>query len=511
MSLRGKSNGSVAPETSVTEKAAGVVPSRKERSTMPRHGPDSVHSWMTAVACSLSTFFGVAARRSAGFLYVAILHTFQASRSEAAWAVIIMTGIISLAGLISGPMAHKYTARPVAITGGVIAALGLMLCFFATRIEHLIMSLGILHAIGSGLVFVVIPTVINEHFVRYRGLAMGINFAGSTMATFVFPKMLEVLTDTYGFRAAMLLFGAISLNSVAFSLFLRQPAWLKRRLQVQAKAAAAAAEIAADAEQARKAPSGSPEVVNGVSPKKNIRNAPAPGSFRHALTVFSCPMFYLVAYSYIAFIFAFECYISLLVDFATDKGVSFSRAITMLSMSSVADLVGRLTLPLAADRGYISRQTLLTVSFLCLGSLFVLLPMASSYVTVFAFATAIAFCIGVAICLFSVLLAEYVGLDRVSMAYGMVSGFSGVTSLFKPLIIGYFRDVVGAYDKLFIICGSGVVLGGLIWIAVRLVDTTKRSRRWNLADPERNITVQAPSVLPKYICNATELPATYSL
>nr|XP_050028359.2 monocarboxylate transporter 9-like [Dermacentor andersoni] len=246
-------------------------------------------------------------------------------------------------------------------------------------------------------------------------------------------------------------------------------------------------------------------------PKKKARSAPAPGSFRHALTVFSCPMFYLVAYSYIAFIFAFECYISLLVDFATDKGISFSRAITMLSISSVADLVGRLTLPLAADRGYIGRQTLLTVSFLCLGSLFVLLPMASSYVTVFAFATAIAFCIGVAICLFSVLLAEYVGIERVSMAYGMVSGFSGVTSLFKPLIIGYFRDVVGAYDKLFIICGSAVILGGLIWIAVRLVETTKRSRRWNLGDCERKISVQAPSVLPKYICNATELPAAYSL
>ncbi|KAL1417847.1 hypothetical protein MTO96_026487 [Rhipicephalus appendiculatus] len=408
-----------------------------------------------SVACSLSTFFGVAARRSAGFLYVAIIHTFDATRSEAAWAVIIMTGIISLAGLISGPIAHKYTARPVAITGGVIAALGLMLCFLATRIEHLIMSLGILHAIGSGLVFVVIPTVINEHFVRYRGIAMGINFAGSTMATFVFPP-----------------------DAGSFHLY---PEWLKRRQETQTKAAATAAEISADANTACKAPNGSLEPVNGNLPKKNTRKAPVPGSFRHALTVFSCPMFYLVAYSYIAFIFAFECYISLLMDFAIDKGVSVSRAVTMISLSSIADLVGRLTLPLAADRGYISRQTLVTVTFLCLGSLFVL-----------------------------VLLAEYVGIDRVSMAYGMVSGFSGVTSLFKPLIIGYFRDVVGAYDKLFIICGSGVVLGGFMWIAVRLRDITKRTKRWDLKNIDGSSSVQVAAVLPKYSYSAAELPPPYT-
>lgn len=478
---------------------------------MPSYGPDSVHSWITAVACSLSTFFGVAARRSAGFLYVAILQTFHTNRSEAAWAVIIMTGIISLAGLISGPIAHKYTARPVAIAGGVIAALGLMLCFLATRIEHLILSLGIFHAIGSGLVFVVIPTVINEHFVRYRGMAMGINFAGSTMATFVFPKTLEVLTNNYGFRGAMLLFGAISLNSVAFSLYLRQPQWLKRRQAVQAKADAAAAEIAANAHATCKAPNGSVQAVNGDLHKKACKTPPAPGSFRHALTVFSCPMFYLVAYSYIVFIFAFECYISLLVDFATDKGVSFSKAITMLSLSSIADLVGRLTMPLAADRGYVTRQTLITVTFLCLGSLFVLVPLASTYAILFAFATAIAFCIGVVMCLVSVLLAEYVGVDRVSMAYGMVSGFSGVTSLFKPLIIGYFRDVVGAYDKLFIICGSGVVLGGFMWIAVRLVEKNKRTKRWHVTDLEGSSGAQDTTVLPKYIYTATDLPITCPL
>ncbi|EEC03824.1 monocarboxylate transporter, putative, partial [Ixodes scapularis] len=180
--------------------------------------------------------------------------------------------------LISGPLAHKFTARPVALVGGFISALGLMLCFFATSIQYLVVTLGIVHAIGSGMVFVVIPTVINEHFLKYRGLAMGINFAGSTMGTFVFPKLLEFFSHHYGFRGALLLFGALSLHSIAFSLFLRQPVWLKRHLAEQA--ALAAKKFPLEKEDPR-------------TQDADVKKAPVnTGSFRHGLTVFSSPMFY---------------------------------------------------------------------------------------------------------------------------------------------------------------------------------------------------------------------------
>lgn len=481
----------VAPPISSKEKSLEPT---KERVSIPRYGPDSVHSWMTAVACSLATFFGVAARRSAGFLYVAILRNFNATRAEAAWPVIVMSGVISLGGFVSGPIAHKFTARPVVVVGSVISAVGLMLAYFATNIGHLVATLAVFHGIGSGMVFVVTPTLINEHFIRYRGLAMGINFAGSTMATFVFPKMLEVFADNYGFKGAMLLFGAVGLNSLAFSLFLRQPAWLTKRLEAEAKASAAAAKIAAEAANVPKT-----SLTNGDVSSAAKRASPAVGSFRHALTVFSCPMFYVITYSYMSYIFAFECYISLLVDFATDRGVTFSNAITMLSMSSIADLIGRLALPAAADRGHFTRRTLLTVTFFHLGTLYILLPLASSYASLFAFASAIAFCIGTCMGLFSVLVAEYVGIERQSMAYGMVSAFTGITSLFKPLVVGYFRDTVGAYDSLFRICGSAVIVAAIIWTVIRLVESTRRSKQWTLSNGVSVNGMKVSPVEPKHI------------
>ncbi|KAH7955633.1 hypothetical protein HPB52_001964 [Rhipicephalus sanguineus] len=355
-------------------------------------------------------------------------------------------------------------------------------------IAHLIHSTktlitSFLAAIGSGMLFVVIPTVINEHFIRYKGLAMGINFAGATMGTFIFPKFLELTTSHYGFKSALLLFGALCLNAVAFSLFLRQPSWLKKKLKEQKEQQAQEEKLRRKADTTGHTangcriaiPNGSADGETNVNKREVV-----PGSFRHGLTVFSCPMFYVVVYSYIAFSFAFECYISLLVDFAIDRGISVSHAVTVLSTSSVADLVGRLTLPALADRGYFTRQALMTISFAWMGSLYLMLPLAESYAVVFAMATAIAFCIGTTVVLFSVLCAEYVGIERVSMAYGMVSASAGMTSLAKPLVIGYFRDKVGSYDNLFRLCGSTVTLGAIIWIFVhiRLWATSKHT--WTL-------------------------------
>ncbi|XP_065291010.2 monocarboxylate transporter 12-like [Dermacentor albipictus] len=458
---------------------AAASPSNGKKG-MPRYGPDSVHSWMTAGACALATFFGVGGRRSSGFLYVAILDTFNATRSQAAWPIVLLGGVLLLTGLVAGPLAHRYTARPVAIVGGTIGALGLIASYFATNIEYLVFSLGVVHAIGSGMLFVAIPTVINEHFVRYKGFAMGINFAGATMGTFVFPKFLQMATNQYGFKSALLLFGALCLNAVAFSLFLRQPSWLKKKLKEQKEEQVQVEKLRGVKDTSGHTVNGGRIAVpNGLAEDKTSRNKIelVPGSFRHGLTVFSCPMFYVVMYSYISFSFAFECYISLLVDFAIDRGVSVSNAVTVLSTSSVVCLVGRLILPVLADKGYFTRQALMTVCLACIGCLYIMLPLVESYAMVFVMAVSIGFCVGIPVVLFSVLCAEYVGIERVSMAFGMVSASAGMTSLVRPPIIGYFRDMVGSYDNLFHLCGSAVTLAAIIWIFVhiRLCATSKHT------------------------------------
>lgn len=411
---------------------------------VPQHGPDSIHSWLIAGACALSCFFAMAGRRSAGFLFVAILDTFQVNRSEGSWPIMLMGGLVYLAGLITGPLAHRFNARPVIIAGAVIAGVGAMLSFFPTSILLMTITLGAIHAIGAGMVFVVSPTIISEHFVKYKGLAMGINFTGVTMGTFAFPKLLEYMTASYGLRGALLIFGAIVMNGLAFSLFLRSPKW--RNV---------------------------PAVGNSSESSAGDKH----GTMRYGLTVFKHPIFYLVMYSFIVHSFGFECYISLFVDFAVDRGVAVSSAVTMVSMGAIAEALGRLTLPAAVDRGLLTNKALIVLIFSTQGAMFILLPFLYVHGLIFTVAAIIAYTIGTGLVLFPVILATYLGQERMSMAYGMVIASAGLLSFVKPSVIGHFRDNVGAYDVLFVICGALIAFAAIMWILVFSWEVKQRKKK----------------------------------
>ncbi|CAN7943168.1 unnamed protein product [Ixodes pacificus] len=61
------------------------------------------------------------------------------------------------------------------------------------------------------------------HFDRYRSVALGFKYAGWSCSGILFPKLLAFLELEYGFRDALLIFGAISLNVPTLTLLLKEP------------------------------------------------------------------------------------------------------------------------------------------------------------------------------------------------------------------------------------------------------------------------------------------------
>lgn len=275
------------------------------------------------------------------------MQEFGANREEASWTIMLLGGARVLSGLLAGPLAHRFTTRPVLILGSVISAAGVMLAYFATNMWSLHLTLGIVHGFGSGIVYAMNPVLISEHFVKHQTMAMGVCFAGSTLGSFVFPKLIEKLIALYGFQEAMLLFGAIILNAVAFSLFLRQPRWLKRcDTSVESLITVDSADdksssplpyvIPVRLDDASKDPEVGPVLHPVIAVAQRRRRSTC---LPCGLDVLQIPMLYLVMFSSVAFNLGYDCYNTLLVDFAVDKGIAQSSAITMTSLSSLADLV----------------------------------------------------------------------------------------------------------------------------------------------------------------------------
>ncbi|XP_070389560.1 monocarboxylate transporter 2-like isoform X3 [Dermacentor albipictus] len=409
---------------------------------LPRHGPDSVHSWTVAGCCAMACFCSMAGRRSSGFLLVAFLDTFQVNRSEASWPVMLLSALLCLSGLVGGPLAHRFTARPVLIAGSALSSIGAMLSFFATNIDIMKITIGVIHAIGAGMVFVASPTIISEHFVKHKGLATGVYFLGATVAAFVFPKLLEYLYDQYGLHGTLLIFGGVLMNGLAFSLFPRTPEW------------------SAGAERS-------------ASSAENDKH----GTWRHGMSVFRSPILYLFMYSFIVQSFGYECYIALFIDFAVDRGATLSTAVTVYAMGAIPEAFARLLLPAAVDRGLLSNKALMVIVFAGQGLILLVLPFLYMHGLIFAASVGTACTIGAGMIVIPVTVACYFGVERMSMSYGIIVASAGMFSFGKPTVIGYFRDSRGAYDILFLICGSLTVAAALMWSLVFLLEARQERKK----------------------------------
>ena len=91
-------------------------------------------------------------------------------------------------------------ATPV---GLVIVSLALGLASLSNNVAHLIMTQGVLYAIGGGLAWTPILFYIEEWFTRRRGFAYGATIAGLGLSGTILPVVLEWLLHSYGFRTTL--------------------------------------------------------------------------------------------------------------------------------------------------------------------------------------------------------------------------------------------------------------------------------------------------------------------
>lgn len=93
--------------------------------------------------------------------------------------------------------------RPSAVIGFFLIAISIVLASFAQSVTHLLLTQGILYAIGGSLVYS--PTIfyLDEWFIQRKGLAFGVMWAGTGAAGLILPFVMSWLLSSYGFRTTL--------------------------------------------------------------------------------------------------------------------------------------------------------------------------------------------------------------------------------------------------------------------------------------------------------------------
>ncbi|KAL1457250.1 hypothetical protein MTO96_027726 [Rhipicephalus appendiculatus] len=203
--------------------SVGTDCARKRDTRM--YGPDSGLSWMVAVVSFVVSMISASYARCLGFFFSAFMSTFDVSRAEASLPLSVYIGFTFLSGLFAAILIPAYGTRMSTIIGGTCLTLGLSMSFFANGITVLIFTAGFLSGSGHGIIINSGVVCVTQYFDKRRGVALGLNMAGATIASLVFPKLYEYLLAEYGLHGTFLIIGASMANVIPLAMIMKAPPW----------------------------------------------------------------------------------------------------------------------------------------------------------------------------------------------------------------------------------------------------------------------------------------------
>ncbi|RWS05416.1 monocarboxylate transporter-like protein [Dinothrombium tinctorium] len=440
------------------------------------HKTDFGYAWIIVASSFIIYALIIGNIRSYGVVYVEILGTYNASREAASWPLSLLYAVMYFTGVISGILNNYFSTRVIVIIGCLFSSLGISLCFSAESIFHLSIFIGLIQGFGSGLVFPQIPIIINQYFVKLRGTACGFAFAGATIGAFLLPLFTEFLLEQYSIKGCFLVLGALTLNTIPAAMLLRPPTSIvSENLNVNEVKVGAEREMVnvknikcSAYETEIKGRCEEKILIAGSQTEDELSNKDSTSTLiklvKISISLAKNPVYLTLCILHAVFMWSWTTFTLIIVDFAVDKGVEMNEAVVLLSAFAGFDLFGRLTSGYVSDKGFIKRTTIGSISVASIG----LLSLAVPLVTNFTFFVLISFSLGVftgaLMILFSVLVVEFVEMEKVPIALGVSLSFYGFIALLRPEIIGYFRDIHNSYNGMFYVMGvkSGNHVGAIL-------------------------------------------------
>nr|XP_012148014.1 PREDICTED: monocarboxylate transporter 13-like isoform X1 [Megachile rotundata]XP_012148015.1 PREDICTED: monocarboxylate transporter 13-like isoform X1 [Megachile rotundata]XP_012148016.1 PREDICTED: monocarboxylate transporter 13-like isoform X1 [Megachile rotundata]XP_012148017.1 PREDICTED: monocarboxylate transporter 13-like isoform X1 [Megachile rotundata] len=180
--------------------------------------PDGGWGWVVLSSALVVNFLIPGTVKSFGVLFVEFLHVFKASSTAASWMPALCYFLYNSLGPLSSILSTRYSYKVVTIIGGTFAACGMMSSYFANSVTYLYVSYGLMVGIGAGLTFPPTVYIVTSYFEKLRGFANGLCISGSAIGTIVLPPFLQYLLDCFGYRGAVLIMGALTLNTLVCGL-----------------------------------------------------------------------------------------------------------------------------------------------------------------------------------------------------------------------------------------------------------------------------------------------------
>lgn len=370
--------------------------------------PREVSPALTLTSAALAMFL-LGAIYAYGVLLPAFMADFGWDRSTAALPQAVLLFVYAIGMGIGGALQDRTSPTRIAMLGGALFGMGMILAGYATTLWGLLIAYGVIAAIGFGFTYVAAVTAAMQVLPHRRGLAAGLVVGAFGLGALVWAPVTQRLLPTLEWSGILIAFGWLTLFTLpVLALGIRVP-W-----------------------RAHHAPGMHPGTA-GLTLRAALHT-------RIFWTVFAA---YTLATAVGLMLLAH------IVNFGITLGIPAFTAALLLSAAAIGSGVGRVLMGALSDRTG-RFPVLIGVSLLEI-VLLIALAFTQSIGIIFLLATLTGFVFGSWLTLYGPTSTDLFGMRAAGAIYGVLYLSYGLGGLIGPTAGGWIADRTGAYQPAFLI------------------------------------------------------------
>ena len=383
------------------------------------------YGWIVVAASAAIVCVGMGALFSLGVFLKPMAETMGWSRGAISTVALLNWIAVGLGSFVWGALSDRLGTRAVAVAGGLLLGLGLVLSSQVQALWQLDVTFGLMVGFAVGAFYAPLTSTATKWFTARRGLAVALVSSGIGVGILTIAPLARALTSAWDWRVAMLVIGDLAwLIVVPAALLIRETPG-----DVGAAAMGGAARVGRDY------------------------------STRQVLTA---PQFWAIALTHFACCAAHSGPIFHMVTHATDQGIGPMAAATALGVSGFASIAGRVGGGLLADR-FGAKSTLLA-GLALQAAMIVLYLFVRELGPFYVLAVVFGVSYGGVMPLYALVTREYFGEKVMGAAYGGVFLLSTLGMGLGSFAGGVLYDRLGSYTWLY--AGSFAIAAAAVLLAL---------------------------------------------
>ncbi len=402
---------------------------------MQERPPPPSRGW-TVVLAALGVNLIIGALYAWSVMGKALVGQWNWTKTQAALPFAASSASFAITMIFAGRWQDRIGPRYVAMLGGILFGLGMVLSSLAHTYVLMTVTFGLIGGMGIGLGYsATTPPSIKWFPPARKGLITGIVVSGVGLAAVYMSPLTNYLLGATSIPQTFLVLGlgAIVLVSLLAQLLTNPPAGYT------ASPAAAA-----------------------TSPA-NPTGASRPDLDWHEML--RTPEFYQLWLMFVLAASAGLLIIGNITLVAQDQAPQWDKAFVLVMVVAIFNTCGRFVSGFVSDR--IGRTNTMILAFVLQAiNMFLFVQYQTPALLVFGSAFT-GLCYGTIFTLFPAATADFYGVRNLGVNYGLVFSAFGVAGVTGSVLGGRVRDLLGAYTYAFIICGAMLLVGAALAFFLR--------------------------------------------